>query len=68
MAEMILKPCPFCGGEAKPIKHSFWDERTQSFSDKTYSIVCCVCSASTYPFYRTEEEAVDAWNRRTDNG
>lgn len=59
MAE--LKPCPFCGGEAK------LDRATHS------SLVYCKeCRASTKlidfsPEYASDEKAIEAWNRRTAN-
>lgn len=56
-----LKPCPFCGGEAKIGKISI---------DKTYYVQCgngyCDVLPSTYT-YTTEEQAIEHWNRRVDN-
>lgn len=52
-----LKPCPFCGGEAK----------VQRFPHN-YAVYCTECYASTIQFKPTDKEAVEAWNRRTDNG
>ena len=46
-----LKPCPFCGGEARLIGHS------------PYSITCCKCRATTV-ICNTPEKAIDAWNYR----
>ncbi len=48
-----LKPCPFCGGEA----------RLQSFY-KDHCVYCRKCNASTMKYYPTKEEAIEAWNRR----
>lgn len=48
-----LKPCPFCGGEAK----------VQRFP-RNYSVYCTECGARTMSFKPTEEEAVEDWNRR----
>ncbi len=48
-----LKPCPFCGG--KDLKFS-----------KVYSWICCKnkeCQVEG-PMKRTEEKAIEAWNRR----
>lgn len=59
-----LKPCPFCGSESKLVTHSFWNEKEQNFSDKTYSVKCCNCSVETYQFYETEEKAAESWNTR----
>lgn len=52
-----LKPCPFCGSEAEPVKaHT---------SYKTpYVIVCKACGASVGNFAETKEKAIEAWNRR----
>lgn len=48
-----LKPCPFCGGEARLIGHF------------PYTITCCKCRATTV-FYNTPEKAIDAWNNRVE--
>lgn len=60
MAE--LKPCPFCG--AKGIL-----ERHRNFKGKSVYQVCCPSTyvqVKTIWFY-TEKEAVEAWNRRTND-
>ena len=50
-----LLPCPFCGGEAQ-VRGSFMDG---------FRVECCgLCFASTQR-YRTEAEAIEAWNTRT---
>ena len=50
----FLKPCPFCGGEASQMVY------------KNEAVVkCIVCDART-GILDTEEEAVEAWNRRDD--
>ena len=66
MAE--LKPCPFCGGEAFVDIHSYWEIETQGFTDRTYGVVCGDCHMQTRQFFYTENEAIEAWNRRVDNG
>lgn len=52
MSEFV--PCPFC-------------KRTDGFQVKTvwksYKFVACQCKAAG-PVMRTEEEAIEAWNRR----
>ena len=51
-----VKPCPFCGGE--PITKTF---------EQGVKIICsnneCVGSY-IYKWYKTEEEAKEAWERR----
>lgn len=54
-----LKPCPFCGGEAKIL--SIKEECEGEF----YWIACKECGA-LIPVYYLEKNAVDAWNRRTE--
>ena len=52
MNEERLKPCPFCGGEARVTGYkSFW-------------IVCKECLSESTVF-DTKNEAIKAWNRRT---
>ena len=52
MTETNLKPCPFCGGEAKCIE--FYG---------LYHVICCNChiAGKDCP---TRESAVSAWNTR----
>ena len=51
-----LKPCPFCGGEAKLYS---------AFKKKKAFVLCKSCEASS-PM-RTEAEAIEAWNRRAND-
>lgn len=47
-----LKPCPFCGGEAKTVTdYYFWNTR------------CANCGATGWQCC-TEAEAIEAWNTR----
>lgn len=60
MAE--LKPCPFCGSKAT------LHERTDGFYvDCASQYRFCTVLPSTW-IYKTEEDAIEAWNRRVDNG
>ena len=53
-----LKSCPFCGSRA--ILH----ERTDGFYvDCASQFGICKVLPATW-IYKTEEEAIDAWNRR----
>lgn len=63
-----LKPCPFCGDKAK-LEH--WD------GAKTYSFVKCQntkeCGVEGKRFientaYASDELAIEAWNRRANDG
>ena len=53
-----LKPCPFCGGEAKS-KSSVDVFGHEGF----FSVLCRKCYART-GYYETEAEVIEAWNRR----
>ena len=59
-----LKPCPFCGNEAKVThvknKHFFRIQDSYPF------VKCNVCGAST-PLKYTEDEVITAWNRRVND-
>ena len=54
--QIELKPCPFCGGEAKRYESSFFGHR----------IACTKCGAKT-EYWASKGAATKAWNRRTDN-
>lgn len=56
-----LKPCPFCGGEAR-ILHNY------AGGEWSYA-ECKVCRCSTEKFMKSfavasDEQAIEAWNRR----
>lgn len=52
-----LKPCPFCGGEAKIRDFSTPDLEPE------IGVFCTNCRGQTF-VYETEAEAIEAWNRR----
>lgn len=56
MAEVKLKPCPFCGGEAKAEKE---------IGGIHWKVKCkrCSCEVGRY-WYDTKARAVVAWNTR----
>lgn len=56
-----LKPCPFCGGEAKIHKSGFeyWTSMPHNFT-----VYCVACGASVRRFYENEQKSIEAWNRR----
>ena len=51
-----LKPCPFCGGEAK-------------ISDMGYPhwVFCEKCGARIHGYTTDERDSIEAWNRRADD-
>ena len=55
---MELKPCPFCGGEARLAVHSY------PAGDR-YRVTCVDCGATTWPRMIAPKIAEKAWNRRT---
>lgn len=61
-----LKPCPFCGGEARSYRYRFWD------GDIEKKLWLCQCESCrlNYPPIKVhcehESEAIDAWNKRED--
>ena len=63
MAEKELKPCPFCGKtSAKYIITRVMNER---YFINHYDAVYHIQSSIGF---ETEREAIEAWNRRADNG
>ena len=52
-----LKPCPFCGAKA-----TLWRE---GGVDRPYHILCG-CGGRV-GWFETREEAIEAWNRRTES-
>lgn len=60
-----LKPCPFCGGQAR-IGYAINDYNRWGVSCQN-----CGCSVEVEDWKGvddTEENAIAAWNRRADNG
>ena len=61
-----LKPCPFCGGKADMITN---DGRTKA-EKLRYHPCChnqqCIMFVGGI-WFNTEKEAIEAWNRRSDN-
>ncbi len=64
-----LKPCPFCGGNAHI------GEMKKAVGFERWSVACinrrCIAYKLHNPFvakYLSRESAIEAWNRRADNG
>lgn len=60
-----LKPCPFCGGKDAGLQwhHGYWSVTCGYHHDTTQSTHCF----QDWGEFKTEEQAAEAWNTRTDN-
>lgn len=65
MAE--LKPCPFCGGIAFTSKE-IYPTGEKAWHVYHWNTEQCYIDDCIMPDYDTEAEAVEAWNRRDENG
>ena len=54
-----LKSCPFCGGNGRIYTESYSHRK----NDIDYFIECRQCASCT-DIFETEEDAIEAWNRR----
>lgn len=64
-----LKPCPFCGRKPSKVRENHHPSINATF----YSVECKAPSSKcgTNPrtrYFTTKEKAIEAWNRRADNG
>lgn len=62
MSNTELKRCPFCGGEV--VEHHACSEELGV--DYGYRFFCKNQCCMQVKFYRTKEEAAEAWNRRAE--
>lgn len=72
MAERELKPCPFCGGEAR-LKHGKYNLLGIYGTEETerkWSCVWCIKCGIEQPIrkYVTAEQAIEYWNMRCEDG
>lgn len=65
MAE--IKPCPFCGSISTDYGRKQIETRFIDFHQKIWKLYCTRCGAST-DYFETTKEAIEAWNRRNENG
>ncbi len=57
-----LKPCPFCGGEAKILKADAPEDINRS--EYIHVVECQSCYIRAL-HYRMQEQAMSAWNKRS---
>lgn len=66
-----LKPCPFCG-ESPTLKHDWRYPRGSDDSIYASEVICenweCPIYHADNTYYQTDEEAIEAWNRRDVRG
>ena len=66
---MEIKKCPFCGHKASLLQEQYQINQSKYFPEfkrKSY-VRCNKCKASV-GFYTTNKKAIEAWNRRVDDG
>ena len=54
-----LKPCPFCGSVECYVVRDY---------ELSKAWVKCICCGADTRICDSKEEAIEAWNRRVDNG
>lgn len=59
-----LKPCPFCGGEAKIYEYKDVEFLVHNADCNTVQCKTCGCGTSYEP---TAERAIETWNVRIEN-
>ena len=62
-----LKPCPFCGGKAELIQTKCLSNGRVLYHVFHYELKCRTNGIQTKNM-ETQEEAIEAWNRRHNNG
>lgn len=77
MKDTELKPCPFCGGEAKllvGVNNTHWI--TERYRNKIVVVTCtkkgCYALGGIFNMYeltpeQCKEKAIKCWNRRREN-
>lgn len=57
----VLKPCPHCKESQLRISEVWTSRKSETVSE--FAVDCMSCGASG-GYYDTEEQAIEAWNRR----
>ena len=64
MGESELKPCPFFGSDGCYVK-----KHHNRYYEEWFGVICKKCGAEVCsPLFDTQEDAIQAWNRRVYNG
>ncbi len=66
MDNQKLKPCPFCGGEARIARFRTYIESFMGMGYKFY-VYCPDCGIDGPGVYLAESDAAEAWNWRADS-
>jgi Lar family restriction alleviation protein len=61
---MKLKPCPFCGGEARIYSTEFGDCHPVEYYGVTCDTEGCWVYENSESWHDTKKEAADEWNNR----
>lgn len=56
----LIKPCPFCGSKQIGVMA----RNDHPNLPLMYGVTCYDCQAGSCQFFRTKEEAIEAWNTR----
>lgn len=63
-----LKPCPFCGNVAVIYKGNYYEDNPANrMVDPIYYEVSCSDCDATISDCSSEQQAIEAWNKRVDN-
>ena len=66
MENRELKPCPFCGGEALLLTRTRF--YILEINRGRRAVFCANDDCSAIIFGNTDQEAIEKWNRRAENG
>lgn len=59
------KPCPFCGSDNIAVYMQYTGSAGLKYGGYYPECVACGCRLISY---KSQKEAIEAWNRRTDDG